>query len=86
LGATLALAVGLYLSSGVQAGNCDLGDDTGPGVQVKLAENQAQEAQGQDKPSPPREDSDKEQEQEDSQTSEDSSVPTIPRIAPDEGC
>ncbi|KMY69039.1 hypothetical protein AAU61_05755 [Desulfocarbo indianensis] len=86
LGTILALAGGFYLGSGVQAGNCDIGGDVGPGVKITLAENQTKDTEK--KPCPnTKEDKGKDDSQKaEGQDAKKPSPPVIPRIAPDEGC
>ncbi|MCB2192678.1 MAG: hypothetical protein KQI62_13995 [Deltaproteobacteria bacterium] len=94
-GVAAALAMGLYLGSGAQAGTCTIGSDTGPGVPVRLA------AQSQAKPSSEKPSGNQGNAQASGQTAgqqqgtEDKdkgeaqpkgAAPIVPIIAPDEGC
>lgn len=95
-GAILALAGGLYLGAGAQAGTCTIGGETGPGVPVMLA------AQSEPKPVAQKPSADQGNAQKPCQTKaqpqaeqgkKDQSpaqpkgaAPLVPIIAPDEGC
>ena len=94
-GAALALAGGLYLGSGAQAGTCTIGGDVGPGVPVILAAQNAGQANPQ--PAPPKQGQpDQSKPACQKPAGEDKSAqkpaqpkgkaPIVPIIAPDEGC
>lgn len=91
-GAVLALAGGLYLGSGAQAGTCTIGGDTGPGVPVRLAAQQetpqpapAAPKDQQDKPAPAQPAAQKGKEPQQKPAPQ-AGAPIVPIIAPDEGC
>lgn len=91
-----ALAVGLYLGSGAQAGTCTIGGDTGPGVAVMLAaQDQAQPAAPKpaasegcvQKPAPAAQPAPADKDQKDKAAAQPTgAAPIVPIIAPDEGC
>lgn len=91
LGSVIALAIGLYLGGGAQAGNCDIGGDVGSGVTIQLAQSQNPEQgtgqSGQEQPQDQKGAPTADQPQSDKgEAGQQTTVPGIPRVAPDEGC
>ncbi|MBC7326003.1 MAG: hypothetical protein H5T99_11950 [Moorella sp. (in: Bacteria)] len=95
-GAVMALAGGLYLGSGAQAGTCTIGGETGPGVPVMLAaqsepkqaaQKPTKEQGNTQKPGPAEAQPQADQGKKDQAPAQPKgAAPIVPIIAPDEGC